>query len=156
MNKHYTNPGPSAGVFFANALACGLLAMTLIVGGARGASDARGGGLAGTSWRLVKFQSMDDTTLVPRERDRFTIAFGGDGKATLRIDCNRGLTTWSSPDAAALRFGPLALTRASCPSPVADRLAKDIEYVRSYVMKDGHLYVSLLADGGIYEFEPLK
>ena len=25
-----------------------------------------------------------------------------------------------------------------------------------YVMKDGHLFVSLMADGGIYEFEPLR
>jgi para-nitrobenzyl esterase len=26
-------------------------------------------------------------------------------------------------------------------------------YVRSYLVKGGHLYVSLMADGGIYEFE---
>ena len=27
--------------------------------------------------------------------------------------------------------------------------------IRSYVMKDGHLFLALMADGGIYEFEPL-
>jgi len=27
-------------------------------------------------------------------------------------------------------------------------------FVRSYVLKDGRLYLSLMADGGIYEFEP--
>jgi hypothetical protein len=27
-------------------------------------------------------------------------------------------------------------------------------YLRSYVMKDGHLFLALMADGGIYEFEP--
>lgn len=28
-------------------------------------------------------------------------------------------------------------------------------YIRSYVVKDGHLFLSLMADGGIYEFEPV-
>jgi hypothetical protein len=27
--------------------------------------------------------------------------------------------------------------------------------IRSYVTKDGHLFLSLMADGGIYEFEPV-
>jgi putative lipoprotein len=43
-----------------------------------------------------------------------------------------------------------------CPAaPLNDRLAKDWQYVRSYIMKDGHLFLSLMADGGIYEFEPM-
>jgi putative lipoprotein len=33
-------------------------------------------------------------------------------------------------------------------------MVKHWPYVRSYVIKDGHLFVSLMADGGIYEFEP--
>jgi hypothetical protein len=28
-------------------------------------------------------------------------------------------------------------------------------YVRCYILKDGKLYLSLYADGGIYEFEPV-
>jgi para-nitrobenzyl esterase len=56
---------------------------------------------------------------------------------------------------AQLEFGPLALTRAQCPpDPMTDRLVTDIPYVRSYVLKDGRLYLSLFADGGIYELEP--
>jgi para-nitrobenzyl esterase len=27
-------------------------------------------------------------------------------------------------------------------------------HVRSYTVKDGHLYLSLMAAGGVYEFEP--
>jgi hypothetical protein len=27
--------------------------------------------------------------------------------------------------------------------------------VRSYTIKDAHLFLALMADGGIYEFEPL-
>ena len=50
-----------------------------------------------------------------------------------------------------------AVTRAMCPpGSLHDRVVKDMEYVRSYVMKDGHLFLSLMADGGIYELEPMK
>jgi para-nitrobenzyl esterase len=28
-------------------------------------------------------------------------------------------------------------------------------FIRSYVVRDGHLFLSLMADGGIYEFEPV-
>jgi para-nitrobenzyl esterase len=28
--------------------------------------------------------------------------------------------------------------------------------VRSYVIRNGHLFVALMADGGVYEFEPRK
>ena len=57
----------------------------------------------------------------------------------------------------ALGFGPLAATRAMCPPPHLDeRIARDLVHVRSYLLKDGKLYLSLLADGGIYEWAPLR
>ena len=64
--------------------------------------------------------------------------------------------TWKSSGPNQLQFGPLALTRAMCPpGSLHDRIAKHWEFVRSYVIKDGHLFLSLMADGGIYEFEPM-
>ena len=35
-----------------------------------------------------------------------------------------------------------------------DRIHKDMPYVRSFVLKDGELYLALMADGGIYRFSP--
>ena len=35
------------------------------------------------------------------------------------------------------------------------RLSLRVDHPRSYVMKDGHLFLALMADVGIYEFEPL-
>lgn len=35
-----------------------------------------------------------------------------------------------------------------------DQIVKQWGNIRSYVIKDGHLFLSLIADGGIYEFEP--
>jgi len=113
--------------------------------------------LSGTSWQLVKFQGGDDKTLTPAERMKYTVAFGGDGSVSVRIDCNRGHGTWRSEGPNQLQFGPLALTRAMCPpAPLNDRIPKDWAYVRSYTIKNGHLFLSLMADGGTYEFEPLR
>lgn len=113
-------------------------------------------GLGGTSWQLVKFQGGDDTILTPDDRTKYTIAFGMDGGLSVRIDCNRGRGTWQSPEPGQLRFGHLALTRAMCPpGSLHDRIVKQWEFVRSYLVKDGRLFLSLMADGGVYEFEPI-
>lgn len=113
-------------------------------------------GLGGTSWQLVKFQSSDETTLTPDDKSKYTITFGTDGRVAARIDCNRGSGTWKSTGPNQLQFGPMALTRAMCPpGSLHDRIAKDWSAVRSYVIKDGHLFLSLMADGGIYEYEPV-
>ncbi len=113
-------------------------------------------GLGGTSWRLVKFQGGDDTTLTPDDGSKYTLAFGADGRVSARIHCNRGSGAWKSAGPNGLQLGPLALTRAMCPpGSLHNRVVKDWEYVRSYLIKDGHLFLSLMADAGIYEFEPI-
>ena len=112
--------------------------------------------LDGTAWRLVKFQGGDDTVLVPDDGSKYTVAFGADGRVAVRFDCNRGSGGWSSPGPGQLQFWPMAMTRAMCaPGSLHDRMVKHWFYVRSYVIREGHLYLSLMADGGIYEFEPL-
>jgi para-nitrobenzyl esterase len=106
--------------------------------------------LDGTSWQLVKFQGSDDKTLTPDDRAKYTIAFGADGRVSARIDCNRGTGTWKSSGTNQLQFGPLASTRAMCPpGSLYDRIVKDWEFVRSYIFKNGHLFLALMADGGI-------
>lgn len=110
----------------------------------------------GTSWQLVKFQGSDDTTLVPGDRRKYTIQFDAGGQLTARIDCNRGRGTWKSSGASQIEFGPLALTRAQCPpGSLHDQIVKQWGNIRSYVVRDGHLFLALIADGGVYEFEPL-
>ena len=113
--------------------------------------------LGGTSWQLVRFAGSDDTSLTPDEKAKYTIEFGTDGRVSARIDCNRGRATWKSPGTNHLELGPLALTRAKCPpAPLTDRIPRHWGLVRSYTIKNGHLFLSLMADGGIYEFEPMK
>ena len=112
--------------------------------------------LAGTAWQLVRFQGGDDKVVVPDDRAKYTIAFAADGGVSVRFDCNRGRGSWKSASPGQIQFGPMALTRAMCPpGSLHDQLVKHWFYVRSYVLRDGHLHLSLMADGGIYKFEPL-
>lgn len=134
------------------------LAALLLVGACAGiAPQGAGDGLGGTSWQLVRFQGGDGMVLRPDDKAKYTIAFATDGGVSVRIDCNRGRGTWKSPGRNQLEFGPLVLTRAMCPpGSLHDHIVKQWGFVRSYVMKDGRLFLSLMADGGIYEFEPLQ
>ncbi len=113
-------------------------------------------GLAGTSWRLVKFEGGDGAILAPDDRNKYTLGFDAGGSVVARIDCNRGRATWKSVSPGQLELGAFALTRAVCPpGSLHETIARQWPNVRSYVLRNGHLYLSLMADGGIYEFEPV-
>jgi para-nitrobenzyl esterase len=130
-----------------------LLAAALVAGCAQ--LNAPEAGLGGTSWQLVRFQGGDGKVLLPDERAKYTLAFGADGRMSARIDCNRAQGGWKSAGKGQLEFGPMAITRAMCPpGSLHDQIVRQLPHVRSYVLKDARLYLSLMADGGIYEMEP--
>jgi heat shock protein HslJ len=119
--------------------------------------------LAGTEWRLVEIQSMDDAvgTKRPQDPSLYTMRLNGDGTVTMRLDCNRANGSWSAepsadPSNGRFEFGPLAGTRALCPPPSLDeQVTAQAPYVRGYLLKDGKLYLSLMADGGILAWDPV-
>jgi len=118
--------------------------------------------LAGTEWRLVEIQSMDDAigTKKPDDPSRYSMRLNPDGTVQMRLDCNNAMGSWSvepGPERSSGRFefGPLATTRAICPPPSLDgQIAAQAQHVRSYLLQDGRLYLSLMADGGIWVWEP--
>jgi para-nitrobenzyl esterase len=97
-------------------------------------------------------RQFEAATIRPDADDgtKYTIEFGADGRLNARIDCNRGRGTWTSSGSNQLQFGPLALTRATCPAgSLHDHIVKQWNYIRSYLIRDRHLFLSLMADGGI-------
>ena len=142
-------------------LAAGILLTGCMAFPGASPAGAQPKGLAATAWRLVEIQSMDDTIARPDDRSKYTMQLGEDGAVAMRLNCNRATGTWSAqagPDGTSGRFefGPLAMTRALCPPPSLDeRIAAQTSYVRSYLLKDGRLHLSLMADGGIIVWEPL-
>ena len=132
------------------------LPLAALVAGGLLASTGLAGDLDGTAWRLLNITSMNDTIDVPDDPDKYTLEFGPDGSAAMRLDCNRGTGSWSSESASQLTFGPVAATRALCvPPSLGEKYLAQFEWVRSYTMKDGHLFLATMADGSIIEFEPL-
>ena len=140
---------------------CGLIVILAVAACAGSRPPSRT--LAGTSWQLVQFQSMDDAQGTTRIADPtlYTVSFGADGRVALRLNCNRATGSWQATPAAdgmsgSLGFGVLAGTRALCPPPSLDeKLLRDLAYVRGYLLRDGQLHMSLMADAGIYSWQPL-
>lgn len=113
--------------------------------------------LTGTSWQLVRFQGGDGRVQMPLDRSQYSLSFREKNNVVARIDCNRGTGSWKSAGPGRIEFGPMAITRAMCPNPLLhDHVVTQLPHIRSYVLKDGHLFLSLMADGGTFEFEPLK
>lgn len=112
--------------------------------------------LAGTRWQLDSIEYMDDTTVTPDDRTKYTLSFDNAGMAGMKADCNnlRGSYAFTAPSG--LEFGELLSTRAMCPpGSLYERIVKDMPLVRSFVIKDGRLHLALMADGGIYTFSPM-
>ncbi|MEI7915429.1 MAG: META domain-containing protein [Mycobacteriaceae bacterium] len=134
------------------------LALTAAGCAAAAASDP----LTGTSWQLLGIDSMapgeQPGTTIP-DPSRYTVSFGDDGRAVLTVDCNRGNSAWqaevSGTDSGSLTFGPIALTRMFCPQPSADtEVAAALGRVRSFLISDGKLHLSLEADSGVMRWQP--
>lgn len=111
--------------------------------------------LEGTSWELVKIEGTDAKIHVPAERGHYLLAFTSHGQLSARIDCNRGSGTWSAPEPGRLALGELATTRAQCPpGSLYDEIVAHWTEVRSYTIREGHLF--LTGGGGVYEYAPLQ
>lgn len=133
-------------------IAAGAVALT--VAGSAGASPDV---LAGTRWQLVSIDNSDGATDVDTPRS-YTMAFGADGNAAFRVDCNRGVGSWlATPPAApsepgGLSFGPIALTRMACPQPSLDhQVGVMLAAVRAYRLTAGHL--ALIGDAGTLNWD---
>ncbi len=125
-------------------------------------NQASANDLNGTQWRLVEFQSMDDATgvLRPSDPSLYTMNLQNDGSVVIHLNCNTAKGNWSAKSSSDgisgnFEFGPLATTRVICPPPTMDQhIIAQAKYIRGYLLKDGRLYLSLMADGGIYVWEP--
>jgi para-nitrobenzyl esterase len=107
-------------------------------------------------WQLVRIREGGGAVLTPDVKAKYTLEMDALSRVNLRIDCNHGTGTWSSPGPGQILFGPLALTRAACPpGSLHDRIVKQLPGARSYSVTGNRLLLSF-ADGATYEFEPSR
>ena len=122
-----------------------------------------GADLAGSHWQLVAFQSMDDAAGVetPADAQRYTMTLNADGGVHMTLNCNSATGNWQADEdnteSGGFTFTGLATTRALCQPPSMDQLvAQQSSHVRSFLLKEGKLYLSLKADGGILVWKPAQ
>jgi heat shock protein HslJ len=143
-----------------NAIRATLLLATLAIVSAvtfaGGQSSTGGNPLSGTSWRLVKFQAPDERTFTPDDKSKYTITFASNGRVRVRVDCNRGSSTWKANAKGELQFGSWSRMSGKCgPGSLHDQIVTEGANVRNFAIKDGHLFLSGMEGGGYYELEPM-
>ena len=134
-----------------------LVLLTVAIMSVLGAQKSSGANpLSGTSWQLVKFQGPDERVFTPDDKAKYTITFGSNGRITARVDCNRASSTWRVNAKGELQFGSWSRTSARCgPGSLHDQIVNEGANVRNFEIKNGHLFLSGMAEGGYYELEPL-
>lgn len=134
-----------------------ILLLTLFIHSAAGQTKVAGGNtLSGTSWQLVKFQGPDERTFAPDDKSKYTITFGSNGRVTVRVDCNRGNSTWKATAKGELQFGSWSRTSVKCGAgSLHDQIVTEGAAVTKFWLKDGHLFLSGMESGGYYELEPM-
>jgi heat shock protein HslJ len=111
--------------------------------------------LIGTTWQWVQTVYGDDSVVVAADPSRYTLLFDASGQVAVRMDCNGGGGSYEV-DGPSLLFGELVSTLMACPEDSqATVFTKDLAEVYSYVIEDGHLFLSLKLDSGIMEFAPM-
>jgi para-nitrobenzyl esterase len=136
------------------AIACALLSSGIAFAG--GQKSSGGNSLSGTSWQLVKFQGPDERTFTPDDKSKYTITFGNNGRVTARVDCNRASSTWRATATGGLQFGSWSRTSSRCgPKSLHDQIVTEGAAVNNFSIKNGHLFLSGMAEGGYYELEQI-
>ena len=128
----------------------GLAAITLLAGCATAEGGGGGSPLVGT-WRLVELQSSDDAigTTRPADPSKYEMTLNADGSVAAQLDCNRGIGQWQSNGPSEITFGQMGMTMAMCPEGSLDsRIARELGFVRTYVLQGNRLSLNMFADGG--------
>jgi heat shock protein HslJ len=109
--------------------------------------------LPGAVWRWSEFQSGDGTVVTASDPNQYSVEFLDDGTVRVQADCNTGFGPYTV-DGSGVDL-TVASTKVACPegSQSTDFL-RYLDDAVSYVIKDGRLWLSLMADAGIAVFDP--
>ena len=109
--------------------------------------------LVGPVWQWLSFQGGDDSTIEVDAPNHYTVEFQPDGNLNIRADCNIVGGTYAV-DGSSLSLETTTSTMAACPpDSLADDFLKNLSAAASYIIEEGQLYISLMTDAGIMQFE---
>lgn len=109
---------------------------------------------AGTTFAWLGTDAGGARRNAPADPTRYTIAFETSGRATLRLDCNRGSAQWER-DGGKLVLSPVAATKMMCPRGSLDTsFANDLSRVESWRVEGGTLVLTG-RDGSTMRLRPM-
>jgi heat shock protein HslJ len=99
------------------------------------------------TWAWIRTTYADGREIVPRQAERFTLAFAADGTFAATTDCN-GMRGSYSATANTLAFGAVAATRMFCADSQESDFAAVLESTRAFRFTSrGELIFELESDG---------
>ena len=109
---------------------------------------------AGTTFAWLGTDAGGARRNAPADPTRYTIAFEASGRATLRLDCNRGSAQWER-DGGKLSLSPVAATKMMCPRGSLDTsFANDLSRVEAWRAEGGTLLLTG-RDGSTMRLRPM-
>jgi len=113
------------------------------------------GPLVGTNWQWVSFTSPLEKVAVDQPQN-YTLSFKTDGVLEIKADCNNaGAAYVLTGNQIQIDVGPM--TMVACPEgSLSSDFIQYLGFARLYFLKDGSLYMDLMADGGTMKFDPVK
>jgi para-nitrobenzyl esterase len=108
--------------------------------------------LFNATWEWTELTTPAERVIV-HAPERYWLRFERDGKIAVKVDCNRGMGSYSLAGGDGIAFGPIALTRMGCPpESLEGRFVDALSRAASYSVRDGELFLELSADGGTLRF----
>jgi heat shock protein HslJ len=109
--------------------------------------------LAGRVWRWSGTTLNDGTKYIPDDREKYTISFLSDGKASIKADCNSVQANYVTGAGQTLTITLGPSTRVACPPGSLDaQFLQGLSNVGSYIMQGADLILALKFDSGSMKF----
>jgi len=113
--------------------------------------------LTDSRWQWVETIYSDDTIIIPKDSEKFSLIFGKEGKVTGKTDCNDVSARFELSDGT-LTFSQIAKTKMACSGEVQEaEFIKILERAQGFLFTaDGYLAITLKYDSGSAIFEPVR
>jgi heat shock protein HslJ len=109
--------------------------------------------LTGRKWKWIKTVMNDDTSILPKKVNAFTIIFNEDGSLNGTTDCNRFFGNYSLPESK-LSFGPFGSTKMFCLDSQEEIFLRTLKETERYLTdKENNLILLLKSDSGSMLFK---
>ncbi len=94
--------------------------------------------LGGSRWKVIELHPDGQTTALLPTKD-YILEFKTDATLNIKLDINNCFSGYALPEAGKINISPLACTKACCDSDLATQIARSLQFMTAYSIKDDRL-----------------